>query len=106
MKKTMAVYDSDPFYAERLSDYVNRKETGMFQAQAFTSKEKLEAYMKEHGVDVTGTGLGFGGVIRERFHSLVFHFWHRITTISNSMITSHFRNARSICSVVLTPSTS
>lgn len=56
MKKTMAVYDSDPFYAERLSDYVNRKETGMFQAQAFTSKEKLEAYMKEHGVDVLLAG--------------------------------------------------
>ena len=26
MKKIMAVYDEDPFYAERLSDYVNRKE--------------------------------------------------------------------------------
>ena len=25
MKKIMAVYDEDPFYAERLSDYINRR---------------------------------------------------------------------------------
>ena len=47
MKKIMAVYDEDPFYAERLSDYVNRKEKGIFKAQAFTSKERLEEFAKE-----------------------------------------------------------
>lgn len=52
MRKIMAVYDSDPFYAERLSDYVNRKDQGMFQAQAFTTKEHLEEYAKEHEIDV------------------------------------------------------
>ena len=41
MKKMMAVYDADTRYAERLSDYVNRKEKGVFIAQVFTSKEKL-----------------------------------------------------------------
>ena len=41
MKKMMAVYDTDPVYAERLSDYVNRKEKGIFFAQAFTSREKF-----------------------------------------------------------------
>lgn len=56
MKKMMAVYDRDPFYAERLSDYVNRKGKGMFQAQAFTSREKLEEYMREHEVDVLLAG--------------------------------------------------
>ena len=30
MKKMMAVYDTDPVYAERLSDYVNRKEKESF----------------------------------------------------------------------------
>lgn len=30
MKKIMAVYDEDPFYAERLSDYINRREDGIF----------------------------------------------------------------------------
>lgn len=58
MKKTMAVYDPDPFYAERLSDYVNRKEKGMFQAAAFTSKEKLGEYAKENGIDILLTGCG------------------------------------------------
>jgi len=48
----MAVYDEDAFYAERLSDYVNRKEKGIFTAQAFTSKEKLEEFAKKHEIDV------------------------------------------------------
>ena len=47
MKKLMAVYDADTRYAERLSDYVNRKEKGVFTAQAFTSKEKLAEYAKK-----------------------------------------------------------
>lgn len=57
MKKIMAVYDEDPFYAERLSDYVNRKEKGIFKAQAFTSKERLEEFAKGHEVDVLLTGV-------------------------------------------------
>lgn len=56
MKKVMAVYDEDAFYAERLSDYVNRKEKGIFTAQAFTSKEKLEEFAKGHEIDVLLTG--------------------------------------------------
>lgn len=57
MKKIMAVYDEDPFYAERLSDYVNRKEKGIFKAQAFTSKERLEEFAKDTAVDVLLTGV-------------------------------------------------
>ena len=57
MKKIMAVYDEDPFYAERLSDYVNRKEKGIFKAQAFTSRERLESFAKETDVDVLLTGV-------------------------------------------------
>lgn len=60
MKKIMAVYDEDPFYAERLSDYVNRKEKGVFRAQAFTSKEKLEEFAKEHDIDVLLAGESVG----------------------------------------------
>ncbi len=52
----MAVYDEDPFYAERLSDYVNRKEKGIFKAQAFTSKERLEEFARNTEVDVLLTG--------------------------------------------------
>lgn len=56
VKKIMAVYDEDPFYAERLSDYVNRKEKGIFAAQAFTSRERLKEFAKEHEIDVLLTG--------------------------------------------------
>ena len=31
MKKIMAVYDEDPFYAERLSDYINRRICSTFR---------------------------------------------------------------------------
>ena len=56
MKKIMAVYDEDPFYAERLSDYVNRKDKGIFKAQAFTSRERLMEFAKNTEVDVLLTG--------------------------------------------------
>ena len=56
MKKIMVVYDEDAFYAERLSDYVNRKEKGVFKAQAFTSKERLEEFAKVNKIDVFLTG--------------------------------------------------
>ena len=56
MKKIMAVYDEDPFYAERLSDYINRKEDGIFSARAFTSRKRLEEFARDHGVDVLLTG--------------------------------------------------
>ena len=56
MKKIMAVYDEDPIYAERLSDYVNRKEKGIFEAQAFTSKERLGEFAKGHEIAVLLTG--------------------------------------------------
>ena len=56
MKKMMAVYDADTRYAERLSDYVNRKERGVFTSQAFTSKEKLAEYAAKHEIDVLLSG--------------------------------------------------
>lgn len=56
MKKIMAVYDEDPLYAERLSDYVNRKEKGIFWAQAFTSKERLKEFADRNEIDVLLTG--------------------------------------------------
>lgn len=56
MKKIMAVYDAEPLYAERLSDYVNRKDKGLFKARAFTSRERLETFARENHVDVLLTG--------------------------------------------------
>ena len=58
----MAVYDEDPFYAERLSDYINRREDGIFSARAFTSRKRLEEFARDHGIDVLLTGtLSEGG---------------------------------------------
>ena len=34
MKRIMAVYDVDPFYADRFAEFVNRKETVPFTAVA------------------------------------------------------------------------
>ena len=67
MKKIMAVYDNDPFYAERLSDYINRKEEGVFKAQAFTSKERLEEFASKNTIDVllTGEDPDEGSVLKE-----------------------------------------
>lgn len=56
----MAVYDDDPHYAERLSDYVNRKEKGIFRAQAFTTKERLEEFARGNDIDVLLTGVSVG----------------------------------------------
>lgn len=61
MKKIMAVYDEDPLYAERLSDYVNRKERGIFRAQAFSSKERLEEFSHKNEIDVLLAGESVGG---------------------------------------------
>ncbi len=56
MKKIMVVYDEEPLYAERLSDYVNRKDKGIFKAQAFTSPEALQEFAKDNEIDVLLTG--------------------------------------------------
>ena len=73
MKKIMAVYDEDPFYAERLSDYINRREDGIFSARAFTSRKRLEEFARDHGIDVLLTGtLSEGGFPASRRSSGFF----------------------------------
>ena len=44
MKKMMAVYDTDPVYAERLSDYVNRKRKGNLFCTGFYLKRKTDGF--------------------------------------------------------------
>ena len=44
MKKVMAVYDTDPFYAERFADFINRREKIPMAVMAFTSMERLKKY--------------------------------------------------------------
>lgn len=47
MKRVMAVYDVDPFYAARFAEVVNQKEKIPFEVVAFTSLERLRSYGKE-----------------------------------------------------------
>ncbi len=53
MKKNIfAVCDLDASYACSLMDYLNGKKTTPFEVQAFTNVESLEAYAKEHVIEV------------------------------------------------------
>lgn len=52
MGRVMAVYDVDPFYADRFADTVNQREKLPFTVMAFTTLERLKTYAKEHAVDL------------------------------------------------------
>lgn len=52
MNRIMAVYDVDPFYADRFADFANQKERIPFMVMAFTSLEKLKAYAKDHEIEI------------------------------------------------------
>ena len=48
----MAVYDVDPFYADRFADFVNQKEKVPFTVMAFTTLERLKNYAMEHEIEL------------------------------------------------------
>lgn len=53
MKKSIfAVCDLDASYACNLMDYLNEKKTTPFEVQAFTNVESLQAYAKEHEIEI------------------------------------------------------
>ena len=52
MGRVMAVYDVDPFYADRFADTVNQREKLPFTVMAFTTLERLKTYAEEHAVDL------------------------------------------------------
>lgn len=52
VKKVMAVYDSDPFYADRFADFVNSGNRLPFQVMAFSSLERLAGYAKQHEIEI------------------------------------------------------
>ena len=51
-KRVMAVYDVDPFYADRFAEFVNQKEQVPFEVMAFTTMERLKNYAAEHPVEL------------------------------------------------------
>ena len=52
MKRVMAVYDEDPFYAERFAEFANHKELTPFMAVAFTSLERLKTFSQKQKVEL------------------------------------------------------
>lgn len=52
MRRIMAIYDEDPFYAMRLSEVINRKERIPFEVMAFSSMERLKAYGREKVIEL------------------------------------------------------
>lgn len=50
--RVMAVYDVDPFYADRFAEFVNQKEKVPFNVMAFTTLERLKNYAKDHEIEL------------------------------------------------------
>ncbi|WP_432626349.1 hypothetical protein [Brotaphodocola sp.] len=55
-KRIMAVYDVDPFYAERFSEFINQKESTPFMAIAFTSLARLKAFAQRQQIEILLVG--------------------------------------------------
>lgn len=51
-KRIMAVYDVDPFYAERFAEFVNRRDQVPFSVVAFTALERLRVYGTDHKIEL------------------------------------------------------
>lgn len=56
MNRIMAVYDVDPFYADRFAEFVNRKEAAAFTAVAFTRISRLKEFMETRRVELLLVG--------------------------------------------------
>lgn len=51
-KRIMAVFDVDPFFADRFAEAANQREKVPFTVMAFTSMERLKAFAEEHPVEI------------------------------------------------------
>lgn len=56
MKRIMAVYDVDPFYADKFAEYANQREKTPFTAVAFTSLCRLKEYAGQQPVELLLVG--------------------------------------------------
>ena len=64
-KQIMAIYDEDPFYAERFAEAVNQREKTPFTVVAFASIEKLKAFSLENPIEILLADQGFLEEVRE-----------------------------------------
>lgn len=51
-KRVMAVYDTDPLYTERFTEFISQKEQVGFSIMAFTALERLKAYGEDHKIEL------------------------------------------------------
>ena len=65
MKRVIAVYDVDPFYADRFAKVANQKETVPFTVIAFTSIERLKRYMEENPVEILLVDVGARELVKD-----------------------------------------
>lgn len=56
MNRIMAVYDVDPFYANKFAEFANEKEKTPFTAIAFTSLARLKSYTEKQTVELLLVG--------------------------------------------------
>lgn len=66
MERILAIYDTDQAYAQRLAEFINRREKQPFTAVPFTSLEKLKEYEKDHAIEI----LLVGGNLRKEVSGL------------------------------------
>lgn len=56
MKRIMAVYDVDPFYADKFAEFANQKEKTPFTAVAFSSLSRLKSYSEQQPIELLLVG--------------------------------------------------
>lgn len=56
MKRIMAIYDVDPFYADRFAEFANQREAIPFIAVAFTSISRLKSFADQQPVELLLVG--------------------------------------------------
>lgn len=56
MKRIMAIYDVDPFYADRFAEFANQREAMPFVAVAFTSISRLKSFAEQQPVELLLVG--------------------------------------------------
>lgn len=64
-KRVMAVYDVDPFFAERFAEAANQKEKMPFTVMAFTSMERLRRFAQENPIELLLVDVGAADEARE-----------------------------------------
>ena len=64
-KRVMAVYDVDPFFAERFAEAANQKEKMPFTVMAFTSMERLRRFAQENPIELLLVDVGAADGARE-----------------------------------------